>query len=66
MLEALAFRVGSATPGAFMAELWDALPTLRLLLAFDGGWADAQESAWTILSNVLLGALPPSRSVHFG
>lgn len=60
MLEALAFRVGSATPGAFMVELWDALPTLRLLVAFDGGWAEVQESAWTILCNVLLGAFSPS------
>lgn len=53
VLEAVAFRVGIATPGAFMAELWAALPTLRLLLAFDGGWVGAQERAWAILCDVL-------------
>ncbi|KAH9848689.1 hypothetical protein C2E23DRAFT_427202 [Lenzites betulinus] len=53
VLEAVVFRVGIATPGAFMAELWAALPTLRLLLAFDGGWIGAQERAWAILCDVL-------------
>ncbi|KAI0822383.1 hypothetical protein BC628DRAFT_1316777 [Trametes gibbosa] len=53
VLEAVAFRVGSATPGAFMSELWTALPTLRLLLAFDDAWAGAQERTWVLLCDIL-------------
>ncbi|KAI0634089.1 hypothetical protein C8Q77DRAFT_1055896 [Trametes polyzona] len=53
VLEALAFRVGSATPGAFMSELWASLATLRRLLSFDSGWADVQETAWGILCEAL-------------
>ncbi|KAI0672427.1 hypothetical protein C8Q78DRAFT_749412 [Trametes maxima] len=52
---ALAFRLGGGNgPGAFAAELWAALPTLRGLFAFDGGWAGVQEEMWTILGGALL------------
>ncbi|KAI0364211.1 hypothetical protein BV20DRAFT_974708 [Pilatotrama ljubarskyi] len=54
VLEALKYRVGgSATPGAFMAELWASLPTLRCLLSFDGGRAAVQEAAWVMLCDAL-------------
>ncbi|KAI0357823.1 hypothetical protein OH77DRAFT_1362256, partial [Trametes cingulata] len=54
VLEALSYRVGgSAAPGAFMAELWAALPTFRNLVSFDGGWADVQEAAWVVLCGAL-------------
>ncbi|KAI0325722.1 hypothetical protein GY45DRAFT_1216214, partial [Cubamyces sp. BRFM 1775] len=53
VLEALAYQVGSATPGAFMAELWLALPTLRRLVGFDGGWERVQEHAWEVLCEAL-------------
>ncbi|TBU63372.1 hypothetical protein BD310DRAFT_808415 [Dichomitus squalens] len=53
VLEALAFRVGSVTPGAFMAELWEALPTLRILVGFDGGWDGVQDKAWDVLCDAL-------------
>ena len=53
VLEAIAYRVGSATPGAFMEELWDALPTLRRLVCFEDGWDAIQEEAWEILKDAL-------------
>ncbi|KAI0718555.1 hypothetical protein C8T65DRAFT_803825 [Cerioporus squamosus] len=53
VLEAITYRVGSATPGAFMAELWAALSTLRSLVGFDGGWDAVQEEAWGILNDAL-------------
>ena len=53
VLEALAYRVGSATPGAFMAELWEALSTLRSLVGFDGGWGGVQGKAWDVLCEAL-------------
>ncbi len=53
VLEAVTYRVGSATPGAFMEELWNALPTLRRLVRFDGGWDAVQEEAWVILNDAL-------------
>ena len=53
VLEAIAYRVGSATPGAFMAELWEALPTLRLLVGFDDGWDGVQGKAWGVLCDAL-------------
>lgn len=49
----VSYRVGSATPTAFMEELWNALPTLRRLLSFDGGWDDVQREAWVILLDAL-------------
>ncbi len=49
VLEAVAYRIGSATPGAFMEELWAALPTLRTLLGFDAGWEGVQKEAWATL-----------------
>ncbi|OBZ66787.1 hypothetical protein A0H81_13268 [Grifola frondosa] len=54
ILEALSYRVGSATPGSFMEELWFALTSLRKLLDFDEGWKTAQKEAWAILTNALL------------
>ena len=53
VLDAVGYRVGSATPGAFMDELWRALPTMRLLLGFDDGWEDVQRGAWAVLCDVL-------------
>ncbi|RPD70511.1 hypothetical protein L226DRAFT_469913 [Lentinus tigrinus ALCF2SS1-7] len=53
VLEAVAFRVGSATPGAFIEELWDALTPLRRLVSFDGRWEAVQEEAWEILNDAL-------------
>ena len=53
MLEALAYYVGSATPGAFIAELWLALPTLRRLVGFDEGWERVQEHAWEVLCEAI-------------
>lgn len=55
VLEVLTFRVGSATPDTIMAELCDALPMLRLLVVFDGRWADTQESVRMPLCITLLG-----------
>ena len=59
VLDVLGYLIGSATPGAFMEELWNALPTLHLLLAFDGGWADVQNETWEILCDVLHGKSYP-------
>ncbi|KAI0767274.1 hypothetical protein C8Q74DRAFT_1203943 [Fomes fomentarius] len=53
VLEAVAYRIGSATPGAFMEELWAALPTLRTLVGFDGGWEGVQKEAWATLCDAL-------------
>ncbi|KAI0768210.1 hypothetical protein BD413DRAFT_446515, partial [Trametes elegans] len=53
VLDALAFRVGSATPGAFIDEAWHALPTLRRLVGFDGGWDGVQGEAWDVLCEAL-------------
>ncbi|KAL1939417.1 hypothetical protein VTO73DRAFT_9973 [Trametes versicolor] len=50
VLEALTFRVGSATPGTIMVELCDALPMLRLLVVFDGRW-DAEVCADAAVHN---------------
>lgn len=55
VLDVLAYRIGSATPGAFMEELWNALPTLRILVGFDGGWEGVQKEAWAILCGALHG-----------
>ncbi|KAI1792395.1 hypothetical protein LXA43DRAFT_339367 [Ganoderma leucocontextum] len=53
VLEALSYRIGSATPGAFMEELSEALPTLRKLVGFDGGWDGVQKKAWDVLCDAL-------------
>ena len=53
VLGALSYRVGGATPGAFMEELWEALPTLRRLVGFDEGWDDVQGKAWDVLCDAL-------------
>jgi hypothetical protein len=43
------YRLGGASPSAYMDELWAALPSLRALLSFDGGWAHATRVAWELL-----------------
>ena len=53
VLGALSYRVGGATPGAFMEELWEALPTLRRLVGFDEGWDGVQGKAWDVLCDAL-------------
>ena len=53
ILEALSYRVGGTTPGAFMEELWEALPTLRRLVGFDAGWDGVQGKAWDVLCDAL-------------
>ena len=46
IFDALSHSLGSATPGQYLQDFWLALPSLRSLLAFDGGWASAQEQTW--------------------
>ncbi|OSC99673.1 hypothetical protein PYCCODRAFT_1372497 [Trametes coccinea BRFM310] len=54
VLEAIQFRIASGSnPDAYMAELWQALPMLRKLVGFDGGWARVQEHAWDLLCEAL-------------
>ncbi|PIL29208.1 hypothetical protein GSI_09257 [Ganoderma sinense ZZ0214-1] len=36
-----------------MEELWEALPTLRRLVGFDGGWDGVQRKAWDVLCDAL-------------
>ena len=38
-----------------MDELWVALPSLRTLLGFEGGWKNAMERAWSYLFACLTG-----------
>ena len=66
VLEAVAYQLGSATPGAFMDELWHALPTLRKLVAFDGGWDDVQKEAWSVLYDALQREFRFVSALHFG
>ena len=65
VLEAVAYQLGSATPGAFMDELWHALPTLRKLVAFDGGWDDVQKEAWSMLHDALQRGFRFVCAMHF-
>ncbi|CDO74820.1 hypothetical protein BN946_scf184353.g1, partial [Trametes cinnabarina] len=54
VLEALAFRIsGGSSPCAYISELWEALPMLRRLVAFDDGWDRVQEHAWDMLCEAL-------------
>ncbi|KAI0753290.1 hypothetical protein C8Q80DRAFT_1079651, partial [Daedaleopsis nitida] len=53
VLGAVGYRIGSATPGAFMEEMWEALPTLRRLVGDGDGWEGVQEEAWAILYDAL-------------
>ncbi|KAF5319386.1 hypothetical protein D9619_008485 [Psilocybe cf. subviscida] len=48
MLSAFDYRLG-VTPQPIMDELWLALPPLRSLLQFDGGWEGATSHSWSIL-----------------
>ncbi|KAI0768211.1 hypothetical protein BD413DRAFT_132326 [Trametes elegans] len=51
VLQTLGFRLGSATPGAYMDELWRALPTLSRM---DGSERELiQDEAWEILRKAL-------------
>jgi len=47
------FCIGSITPGAYIQELWDALPSLRELLSFKGAYEAVQRAAWEILYDAL-------------
>ncbi|KAI9056299.1 hypothetical protein FKP32DRAFT_1585806 [Trametes sanguinea] len=54
VLEAIEFRIaGGSNPGAYFAELWQALSMLQQLVGFDGGWARVQEHAWDVLCEAL-------------
>ncbi|KZT00176.1 uncharacterized protein LAESUDRAFT_666682, partial [Laetiporus sulphureus 93-53] len=54
VLYALSYSVGSVTPGMYMQELWEALPSLRQALGFDNGWKIAQEETWAILLEAMM------------
>lgn len=41
-----------------MEELWNALPSLRLLLDTKPLWETAKKLTWEILSDALLGTVP--------
>ena len=56
IFDALSHSLGSATPGQYLQDFWLALPSLRSLLAFDGGWASAQEQTWAILLEAFMRA----------
>ncbi|OCH92746.1 hypothetical protein OBBRIDRAFT_726130 [Obba rivulosa] len=54
LFDALDYSVGSITPETLMQELWLALPSLRQLLGFAGGWDVAHSDAWDVLFEALL------------
>lgn len=56
VLKALDYRVFEATPGQFIDEIWNCLPTLRKVLAFPDGWTTAQTNAWLRLNTAVVGA----------
>ena len=51
-------------PQSFLDELWFALPSLRDLLDFEGGWAMAQRETWERLFVAISGHF--SLRYHFG
>nr|GAT54434.1 predicted protein [Mycena chlorophos] len=53
VLSGLNYRLGSS-PQLLLDELWQALPSLRELLNFDGAWNYAQKETWSKLFNALL------------
>ncbi|TFK37714.1 hypothetical protein BDQ12DRAFT_591175, partial [Crucibulum laeve] len=48
ILSAFHYRL-SVNPQSLLDELWDALPSLRNLWSFDGGWNDVQNRTWKLL-----------------
>ncbi|KAI5120986.1 hypothetical protein M0805_000447 [Coniferiporia weirii] len=46
VLQALDYQIREVTPGPFMEEIWNSLPTFRKLLGFTEGWEVAQMNAW--------------------
>jgi hypothetical protein len=57
LLSAFEYDVGGSSPHAYMSELWQALPTLRALLSFDGGWDATQDAVWDVLLEAIEGIL---------
>jgi hypothetical protein len=56
ILEAFSFSLrGHNTPQPIMDEVYLALPTLRVLLWFKGGWEDAKREAWKRLLRAVSG-----------
>jgi hypothetical protein len=56
ILEAFSFSLrGHNTPQPIMDEVYLALPTLRALLWFKGGWEDAKREAWKRLLGAVSG-----------
>ncbi|KAK7683744.1 hypothetical protein QCA50_013120 [Cerrena zonata] len=53
VLSTFDFCIGSLTPGAYMEELWNALPSLRILLDTKPLWETAKKLAWEMLSDAL-------------
>lgn len=56
IFDALSHSLGSPTPGQYLQDFWLALPSLKGLLAFDDGWANAQEETWAILLEAFMRA----------
>ncbi|PCH37539.1 hypothetical protein WOLCODRAFT_167571 [Wolfiporia cocos MD-104 SS10] len=54
ILYTFSFSIGSVTPESYISELWLALPSLRSLLSFDGGWNTAQKETWAVLLEALM------------
>ncbi|KLO04875.1 hypothetical protein SCHPADRAFT_1003161 [Schizopora paradoxa] len=50
VLEVLSYQVREVTPGPFLEEIWNSLPTLRKLVAFPEGWPTVQQNAWRRLN----------------
>ena len=56
ILQAFSFSLdGHNTPQYFLDEIWLALPTLRALLDFNGGWRIGQRETWERLLGVTSG-----------
>ncbi|KAJ7063649.1 hypothetical protein C8F01DRAFT_1133801 [Mycena amicta] len=53
VLSGISYRVGDS-PQLLLDELWTALPSLRELLHFDGGWNYVQKETWSKLFNAIL------------
>lgn len=47
-----------------MQELWDALPSLRQILSFNGGLEAVKRATWEILYDTLFGMLSSSLDIH--
>lgn len=57
MLDAFSYELG-VTPQPFLDQVWIALPSLRDLLDFDGGWNQVKKETWWMLFNSLYGPSP--------